>query len=44
MKEKRKIIIFDRIIRRFKKMIGAFVLLSGLQYLLTYTLKSVKEL
>jgi len=44
MKEKRKIIILDRVIRRFKKISGAFVLLFGLQYLLSYTVKSVKEL
>ena len=44
MKEKRKIIILDRVIRRFKKMCGAFIILSGLQYFLSYTLKSVKDL
>lgn len=44
MKEKRKIIILDRVMRRFKKMCGAFILLSGLQYLVSHTLKSVREL
>jgi len=44
MKEKRKIIILDRVVRRFKKITAAFVLLFGVQYLLSYTVKSVKEL
>jgi len=44
MKDKRKIIVYDRIIRRFKKIFGAFIILFGLQYLLSYTVKSVKEL
>ena len=40
----RQIINFERIISRFKKIFGAFLCLFAVQYFLSYTLRSVREL
>lgn len=43
MKEKRKIIIYARVVKRFKKIFGAFIVLFGIQYMISKTVKSVRD-
>lgn len=44
MKGKKKIEMLERIMRRFKKISLAFIALFGIQWLVSYTIKQVKDL